>query len=76
MKERVLDIVGICEARMTGNGRNTANEDYVLLHSGPDKKQHGIALRSIVTQEVGDKISDVKYVNERMMGLTTKVGNS
>jgi len=36
------------------------------------QKAHGVAL--IVTPEVG--VSDVKYVNERMMGLTTQVGNS
>jgi len=67
-------IMGLCETRMKGNGRSIVHDDFVLLHSGTDTTRHGVAF--LVTPEIGDKISDVQYVNERMMGMSVKVGNS
>ena len=66
--------MGLCETRMKGNGRSIVHDDFVLLHSGTDTTRHGVAF--LVTLEIGDKISDVQYVNERMIGMSVKVGNS
>jgi len=74
MKERKLDILGLCETRMKGNGRSTVHGDFVLLHSGTDTTRHRVAL--LVTPEIGNRITDVRYINERMMGMSVKIGNS
>ena len=59
---------------MQGKRRKRIHEDYVLLHTGSEKKQHGVAF--IVSSKIGDKIADVKHINERMMELSIKEGNS
>jgi Reverse transcriptase (RNA-dependent DNA polymerase)/Endonuclease-reverse transcriptase len=74
MKERKLDIMGLCETRLQGKGRKKIHEDYVLLHTGSERKQHGVAF--IVSSRIGDKIADVKHISERMMGISIKEGDS
>jgi hypothetical protein len=65
MKERNLDILGLCETRMNGNGRELFHEDYMSLFDGAYSKKHGVAFT--VTPLVEDETSDVMYVNKGMM---------
>ena len=52
MKERKLDLMRLCETRMQGEGRMRIHDDYVLLHTGSEKKQHGVAF--IIPSNIGD----------------------
>ena len=66
MKERRLDILGVCETRKEGNGRMIMHENYQMMWSGlPNEKMHGVAMI----------IMDVDYVNERIMKVTLQLKN-
>ena len=59
------DIIGLCETWMRGSGQFKVHDDYKLLYTGATKAKYGVA----------NKITLVKHVSERMMGLTIKLGD-
>lgn len=67
MKERRLDILGICETRMKNNGRKIIHDDFQLMWSGGNDTKHGVAI--VMTPEMAEKTSKVTPKNERMISI-------
>ena len=72
MKERNLDLLGVCETRMPGQGSKVIHEDYQLIFKGRDQeRKYGVAF--IMTQELANRIEKIDYVNERIILVTIKL---
>lgn len=73
MKERDLDILGMCETRYVGEGSRRIHEDFVLFFKGSDEAcRYGVAL--IMKPEVHKMMTEVIFWNERMIAVTLKMG--
>ncbi len=66
MKERNLDVLGLCETRREGTGNMTIHNNYKMVWSGlPQDKRHGVAI--VMTEEIAEGITGIDYVNERIL---------
>ena len=44
MKERRLDLLGVCETRMTGSGSKLIHDNYQLIYKGREQeRKYGVA---------------------------------
>jgi len=73
MKEKSVDIIGLCETWMRGSGQFKVHDDYKLLYTRATKAKYGVAF--LVKPDLANNITLVKHVSERMMGLTIKLGD-
>ena len=46
MQEKRLDVLGLCETRLKGNGTWIIHEDFRLFYSGEEKGRHGVGMAS------------------------------
>lgn len=74
MKRRRLDVLGVSETRLQGEGRRTIHENYQLLWKGrDDSTQHGVGI--LVGPDLARGIERVHYINERIIGCEVKMKN-
>lgn len=71
MLDRRLDILGVCEARLTGEGSKVIHNNYQLLYSGGEAHRHGVGV--ILTEEMAQRVESVDYGGERMMMFSIKM---
>ena len=71
MKQRNLAIVGISETRLKGKGNKLIHDNNRLIWSGSANGRHGVAI--ILSEDLADRISNVKSVNERILCVTLKI---
>ena len=68
MKEKKIDILGLCESRMKEEGRKTTHDDYQIIWKGRSQDhKHGVAF--LLTPEMAHRVTRVNYKNERIIGL-------
>ncbi|XP_068235925.1 uncharacterized protein [Palaemon carinicauda] len=72
MKARKLDIIGLCETRLTGQGTNLLHDNYHLIYSGGGEAKHGVGV--ILTEELAQKIEYLVYKNERISSFPFALG--
>lgn len=72
MKERNLDILGICETRYLGEGIKAIHDGFILIYKGrDDERKHGVAI--VFKAELYKKVTETFLVNERIMAVTMKI---
>ena len=75
MMERRLDILGICETRLVGEGRKTVHSNFELIFKGMEVgRKYGVAF--VLAPEFADKIEKIDYVNERIISITIKLAGN
>lgn len=67
MEERALDLLGLCETRLKGEGMKMLHNNYVLVYSGGNEGRHGVGV--VVKEELAQKIGEVRYINDRILSL-------
>ena len=73
MKERNLDIIGLCETRLTGEGTKILHDDYQLFYKGGMEARHGVGF--IVTKELAERVGYLNYKSERIISFSLGLGN-
>lgn len=74
MIERNLDILGICETRLPGEGSKKLHLDYQLIYKGKEnQRMYGVAL--MLTPEMAERTVKIEYTSDRMLGLVLKLGH-
>ncbi|XP_055385805.1 craniofacial development protein 2-like [Condylostylus longicornis] len=71
-----IDICAISETKKKGKGSGSYG-DYILLYSGKDKNDRaksGVGI--LIHKKFENSISDVKYVNDRLLMVTLNYGKS
>lgn len=72
MRERTLDVLGVCETRMEGEGRRKIHDDYQLIYKGRDEeRKYGVAL--FLTPDLADRVEDIVFKNERMIAIALRL---
>ena len=72
MKERKLDIIGLCETRLTGEGTKLLHDNYQLIYSGGREAKHGVGV--ILTGELAQRAGHLIYKNERILSFSLGLG--
>ena len=67
MKERKLDILGLCETRLKEEGRRVLQDDYQMIWKGGQDARHGVAF--LISPEIGDRVISINYKNERIIEI-------
>ena len=72
MQEKRLDLLGLCETRLKGNGNRIIHEDGRLFYSGEEEGRHGvgIALSPILKYIV----VDIQQESCRIMSVSLCLG--
>ena len=63
MKLRMLDVLGLAETRLKGNGDQMIHENYRMIYSGNDDGRHGVGI--ILSPKLACIVSGQEY-NRRM----------
>ena len=72
MMERNIDIMGICETRLEGEGRKKIHNDFQLIYKGMNnERKYGVAF--ILAPNFADRVGKIDYVNERILGITLQL---
>ena len=72
MKERRLDLLGVCEAKIPRFGSKVIRDNYQLIHKGKEQeRKYGVAF--IMTQELADTVEKTSLISERIISVTIKV---
>ena len=72
MVERRLDVLGICETRLCGQGRRTLHKDYHLVYKGrEEEKKYGVAI--ILAPELAERVEQVNYMSDRIVAVVLKL---
>ena len=72
MQERKIDILGLCETRLPGEGTKLLHDNYQLLYKGGRTARHGVGL--IVSEELAGKISHPNFKSDRIISFSLKLG--
>lgn len=72
MKERNLDVLGMCETRMKGEGEKLLHDNYKLIYSGRDDGQYGVAF--MMTPSFAERVDSVRRGGERILNISVKLG--
>ena len=72
MKKKNIDILGLCETRLPGEGIKLLLDDYQLFYKGGRDAKHGVGV--IVSDELSGKIGRLSYKNERIISFSLKIG--
>ena len=72
MRKRNIDILGLCETRLSGEGTKLLHGDYQLFYKGGRDAKHGVGV--IVSDELSGKIGHLIYKNERIISFSLKIG--
>ena len=72
MTDRNIEIMGICETRLPGQGTNVIHNNYQLIFKGMDsERKYGVAF--ILAPIIAEKVENIFYINERILAITIKV---
>ena len=72
MEERRLEVLGVCETRLKGQGIKVVHGDYQMIFKRrDDERKYGVAL--VVSPVMASRVERVEYVNERMMAVVFKM---
>ena len=72
MKKRRMDLLGLCETRLSGEGTKLLHEDYQLFYSGGREAKYGVGF--IASKEMAERIGHVRGAGERIMSLSLNIG--
>ena len=72
MRKRNIDILGLCETRLSGKGTKLLHGDYQLFYKGGRDAKYGVGV--IVSDELSGKIGHLIYKNERIISFSLKIG--
>ncbi len=64
MMEKNLDIIGIYETRLAGEGTKKRHNDFRLIHKGMNN-EHKYGVAFILTQIFAERVEKNDYVSER-----------
>ena len=64
MRERKIDILGLCETRFKGKTDKKIQNDYRLLCSSSDNGRHGVGF--IVKPDIAQFIDTVEQIDKRI----------
>lgn len=73
VKERNLDVLGVCKVRLSGHERRTLFDNYEILLKGRDLERRCKAA-IILIQQMVNRVEDVRYKNERIIISGFQVG--
>lgn len=71
MKERKLEILGLCETRVRGEGQKVLHDDYRFIYKGAEGGRHGVGF--VLTPEMAERVDSVDFRSERIIGITLKL---
>ena len=72
MQERRIDILGLCETRLPGEGTKLLHNNYQLFYKGGRTTRHGVGL--VVSEELSGKISHLNFKCDRIISFSLKLG--
>ena len=72
MEERKIDILGLCETRLPGEGTKLLHNNYQLFYKGGEAARHGVGF--VVSEELAGKISHLNYRCDRIISFSIKFG--
>ena len=72
MKEKNLEISGLCEKRLKDKGDMVLHEDYRLIFSGREDDRHGLGV--ILAPDVAPYVEVIHSVSERIIAVSIKSG--
>ena len=73
MRERKLDILGLCETRLVGSGQKTLHENYKMIYKGREDGHYGVAF--IISPALSERVDSVDLRSERIIAITMKLQN-
>ena len=73
MKERNLDMLGLCETRFNGEGIKVLHDDFQLIYKGGENAKHGVGI--IMTKELAERVGYIIYKNERILSFSLGLTN-
>src|ERR1044072_2547719 len=71
MRERRIDILGVCETRLSGGGVKVLHDDFQLIYSGGQDNIPGVGV--ILSPELAQRVNNFEQVNERMLTFSLKM---
>ena len=71
MKRRKLDVLGLAETRVRGEGRKIVHGDYTLVWKGKDDARHGVGI--LVSPDLAKGIERIHYISERIIGCVLRM---
>ena len=71
MRERRIDILEVCETRLSGGGVKVLHDDFQLIYSGGQDNIHGVGV--ILSPELAQRVNNFEQVNERMLTFSLKM---
>lgn len=72
MIDKNIEILGICETRLPGEGTKIIHNNFHLIFKGMiSDRKYGVAF--IVAPTFAEKIEEISYINERIIAITLKV---
>ena len=74
MKQKKVDILGLCATRVKGIGTKMLHDNYHLMYSGGHSGQHGVGL--IVSEEISQRVGKTEFKNDRILSLSLKLNNN
>ena len=72
MQKRNIDILGLCETRLPGEGNKLLHDNYQLFFKGGRDTRHGVGI--IVNEALAAKIGHICYKSDRIISFSLKVG--
>ena len=72
MQERKIDILGLCETRLPGEGTKLLHNSYQLIYKGGREARHGVGF--IVSEELSGKISHLDFKSNRIISFSLMLG--
>lgn len=70
MKERNLNVIGICEAGENEEQR-VLHDGYILIYKGYDAGRHGASI--VLSPMLVKRVDSTVYKNERNIAVTSKM---
>ena len=74
MEERNINILGMCETRLRGEGTELLHNNFQLFFKGGREARHGVGF--IVNEELSGKISHLNYKSDRIISFSLKIRSS
>lgn len=70
MKERKLEVLGLCETRTKGRVEKVIHDNFKVICSGNERGSSGVGM--IITPDLVDRIENINFKNERILSVTIK----
>ena len=73
MKVQKLEILGMCETRLRGNGEKILHDNYKLIYSGEEDGRHGVAF--MVAPNTAERVDSIRRRGGRQINTSLKFTN-